>query len=118
MIRKMGMGALAVAALGLVEAVASGQALARRSGDRIDSNQEFFGQGLANLASGLFSGYPCSGSFTRSAVSQQVGGRTALTGIITGATVLLGMLLFAPYARYHPEGGDRGRIAGDRMGDA
>ncbi len=102
MIRKMGMGAMAVAALGLVEAVASGQALARRSGDRIDSNQEFFGQGLANLASGLFSGYPCSGSFTRSAVAQQVGGRTALTGIITGITVLLGMLMFAPYARYIP----------------
>ena len=103
MIRKMGMGALAVAALGLVEAVASGQALARRSGDRIDSNQEFFGQGLSNLAAGLFSGYPCSGSFTRSAVAQQVGGRTALTGIITGATVLLGMLLFAPSARYIPK---------------
>ncbi len=102
MIRKMGMGALAVAALGLVEAVASGQALARRSNDRIDSNQEFFGQGLANLASGLFSGYPCSGSFTRSAVAQQVGGRTALTGVITGITVLLGMLMFAPYARYIP----------------
>ncbi len=102
MIRGMGMGALAVAALGLVEAVASGQALARRGGDRIDSNQEFFGQGIANVATGLFSGYPCSGSFTRSAVAQQVGGRTALTGIITGATVLLGMLMFAPYARYIP----------------
>jgi SulP family sulfate permease len=102
MIRGLGMGALAVAALGLVEAVASGQSLARRSGDRIDSNQEFFGQGLANLATGLFSGYPCSGSFTRSAVAQQVGGRTALTGIVTGVTVLLGMLLFAPYARYIP----------------
>ena len=102
MIRGLGMGALAVAALGLVEAVASGQALARRSGDRIDSNQEFFGQGLANLATGLFSGYPCSGSFTRSAVAQQVGGRTALAGIVTGVTVLLGMLLFAPYARYIP----------------
>ena len=65
---------MAVAALGLIEAVASGQTLARRSNDRLDSNQEFFGQGVANLASGLFSGYPCSGSFTRSAVAQQVGG--------------------------------------------
>jgi SulP family sulfate permease len=97
-----------VAALGLVEAVASGQALARRGGDRIDSNQEFFGQGAANLAAGLFSGYPCSGSFTRSAVAQQVGGRTALAGVITGVTVVLGMLLLAPYARYIP----RAAIAG------
>jgi sulfate permease, SulP family len=102
MIGRLGMGALAVAALGLVEAVASGQALARRAGDRIDSNQEFFGQGLANLAAGLFSGYPCSGSFTRSAVAQQVGGRTGLTGVVTGATVLAGMLLLAPYARFIP----------------
>jgi SulP family sulfate permease len=107
-IRALGMGALAVAALGLVEAVASAQALARQSGDRIDSNQEFFGQGLANLATGLFSGYPCSGSFTRSAVAQQVGGRTRLVGIITGLTVLIGMLLFAPYTRYIP----RAAIAG------
>jgi SulP family sulfate permease len=108
MIRGLGMGALAVAALGLVEAVASGQALARRSGDRIDSNQEFFGQGLANLAAGMFSGYPSSGSFTRSAVAQQVGGRTGMTGVITGLTVVLGMLLFAPYARFIP----RAAIAG------
>ncbi|MCU0233550.1 MAG: SulP family inorganic anion transporter [Thermoanaerobaculales bacterium] len=108
MIRDLGMGALAVAALGLVEAVASGQALARRDGDRIDANQEFFGQGLANLAAGLFSGYPCSGSFTRSAAAQQVGARTAVTGVVTGAAVMLGMLLLAPYARFIP----RAAIAG------
>jgi len=101
-IRALAVGALAVAALGLVEAVASAQALARRSGDRLDNNQEFFGQGMANLAAGLLSGYPCSGSFTRSAVAQQVGGRTRMAGVITGVTVLAGMLLLAPYARFIP----------------
>ena len=62
-----------VAALGLIEAVAAAQTLARRTGDRLNSSQEFFGQGFANLASGLLSGYPCSGSFTRSALAQQAG---------------------------------------------
>lgn len=104
----LGMGSLAVALLGLVEAVASAQTLARRSGDRLDSNQEFFGQGMASVAAGLFSGYPCSGSFTRSALAQQSGGRTRFTGVVTGITILIGMLLFAPYARFIP----RAAIAG------
>jgi len=108
MIRRLAVGAVAVAALGLVEAVASAQTLARRSGDRLNSNQEFFGQGLANIASGLLSGYACSGSFTRSALAQQSGGRTHLTGVITGLAILASMLVLAPYARYVP----RAAIAG------
>ena len=96
MIRRLAVGAVAVAALGLVEAVASAQTLARRSGDRLNSNQEFFGQGLANIASGLLSGYACSGSFTRSALAQQSGGRTHLTGVITGLAILASMLVLAP----------------------
>ncbi len=102
-IRALVVGSLAVTALGLVEAVASAQTLAKRTKDRLDSNQEFFGQGLANLAAGLFSGYPCSGSFTRSSLAQQVGARTRMTGVITGLTILIGMLAFAPYARYIPK---------------
>ncbi len=102
-IQALVVGSLAVAALGLVEAVASAQTLAKRSKDRLDSNQEFFGQGLANIAAGLFSGYPCSGSFTRSSLAQQVGAKTRMTGVITGLTILVGMLALAPYARYIPK---------------
>jgi SulP family sulfate permease len=96
LIRSLLVGSMAVAALGLIEATAASQTLARRSGERLNSNQEFFGQGLANIASGLFSGYPCSGSFTRSALAQQAGARTHLTGVITGLTILCAMLAFAP----------------------
>jgi len=103
MIRALVVGSLAVTALGLVEAVASAQTLAKRTKDRLDSNQEFFGQGLANIAAGLFSGYPCSGSFTRSSLAQQVGARTRMAGVITGLTILVGMLALAPYARYIPK---------------
>jgi SulP family sulfate permease len=108
MVRTLLVGSMAVAALGLVEAVASAKALARRSGDRLDSNQEFFGQGLANIVTGLFSGYPCSGSFTRSALCQQAGGRTAMAGVLSGLTIVLGMLLLAPFAQLVP----RAAIAG------
>ncbi|MHC4218557.1 MAG: SulP family inorganic anion transporter, partial [Planctomycetota bacterium] len=103
MVRALLVGTMAVTALGLIEAVAASQTIARRTGDRLDSNQEFFGQGLANVAAGLFSGYPCSGSFTRSALARQSGARTHLTGVFTGVAVLAGMLLFAPWARMIPK---------------
>ena len=108
LVRSLIVGAMAVAALGLVEAVAAAQTLARLSGHRLDSNQEFFGQGLANLVSGMFSGYPCSGSFTRSALAHQSGGRTQLAGAVTGVTILAGMMVLAPWARLVP----RAAIAG------
>ncbi len=108
MIRVLMIGSAAVAALGLVEAVAASQTLARRAGDRLDPNQEFFGQGLANVTSGLFSGYVCSGSFTRSALAQQSGATSHLTGVFTGVTILVAMLLLAPYAGIIP----RAAIAG------
>jgi len=98
MIRGVIGGSMAVAALGLIEAVAASQTLARRAGERLNANQELFGQGLANIATGLFFGYPCSGSFTRSALAYQSGARTHLTGVFTGVAVLLGMLAFAPWA--------------------
>jgi len=108
LIRTVFVGTLAVAALGLIEAVASAQSLARRSGDRLDSNQEFFGQGMANIASGLLSGYACSGSFTRSALSQQSGARSQMAGVFTGVIILVGMLILAPTASWIP----RSAIAG------
>jgi SulP family sulfate permease len=111
MIRSLIVGSLAVAALGLIEATAASRTLARRAGDRLNSNQEFFGQGMANIAAGLFSGYPCSGSFTRSALAHQAGARTHLAGVFTGLTILVGMLLLAPLAGLIP----RAAIAGVLM---
>ncbi|MFH1699447.1 MAG: SulP family inorganic anion transporter [Candidatus Zixiibacteriota bacterium] len=111
MIRALVIGSAAVAALGLVEAVASSQTLARQTGDRLDPNQEFFGQGLAKMVSGLFSGYASSGSFTRSALAQQSGAKSHLTGVFTGLSILVVMMTFAPYARIIP----RASIAGVLM---
>jgi len=99
---KMLVGALAISLLGLVEAVSIARAIARTTGERLDVNQEFVGQGLANVATGFLSGYPCSGSFTRSAVAHQAGGRTHLSGVLTGIIVLGFSLLLAPHLAFLP----------------
>lgn len=103
-------GAVAVAALGVVEAVSISREKARQSGDRIDVNQELVGQGMANLAAGMVGGYPVSGSFTRSAVNYQAGARTQLAGVLIGTLVLAGILLFGPLAAYLPHAALAGLI--------
>lgn len=95
-------GALAVAIIGLVEASAIARAIATHSQQRLDSNQEFIGQGLANICAGLFSGYPCSGSFNRSALSFQAGARTSVGNAFSGVFVLLAMFPLAPLIAHLP----------------
>ncbi|MFH1176979.1 MAG: SulP family inorganic anion transporter [Acidobacteriota bacterium] len=102
LVRAMITGALAVAVLGLVEALSIARSLARETGDRLDINQEFVGQGMANVAAGLLGGYTCSGSFTRSAVNFQAGARTPMASVYSGLAVLLGTLAMAPYASLLP----------------
>jgi len=103
-------GSLAVAALGLVEAVSIAREISRQSGERLDVNQELVGQGMANIAAGLFSGYACSGSFTRSAVNFQSGARSQLSGVFCGVFVLAGVLAFGPLATFLPRAGLAGMI--------
>lgn len=95
-------GALALAIIGLVEAVAIARAIASHSRQRLDSNQEFVGQGMANIAAGFFSGYPCSGSFNRSALSFQSGAKTALGNVFSGLFILVAMFLLAPLLAHLP----------------
>jgi SulP family sulfate permease len=95
-------GALSIAALGLVEAMSIARSVSSHSGQRLDSNQEFVGQGLANIAAGLFSGYPCSGSPTRTAVNLNAGAQTRLASVFSGLFVLIAMLALAPFVAYVP----------------
>lgn len=95
-------GALAIAILGLVEAMSIAKSIADRTRQRLNVNQEFIGQGLANVAAALFSGYPGSGSFTRSAVNFRSGAKTPLSGIISGLAVAATILLAAPLAAKLP----------------
>ena len=70
--------AFAIALLGLIEAVAIGKSIASKSGQRIDGNQEFIGQGLSNIVGSFFSSYAGSGSFTRSGVNYSAGAKTPM----------------------------------------
>lgn len=88
--------------LALTEAVAIARALAPRYGDKLDGNQEFIGQGLANLAGSFFSAYPVSGSFNRSGVNAVSGARTPFAAICAALFLIAILFFVAPLARYLP----------------
>lgn len=94
--------AVAVALLALTEAVSIARAMALRSGQRIDGNQEFIGQGLSNLAGSFFSGYASSGSFNRSGLNYAAGAQTPLSTVFAAVALLMILLFLAPLARYLP----------------
>lgn len=102
LIGQLSTGALAVSVIGLIEAMSIARSIASQTGQRLDSNQEFVGQGLANITCGLFSGFTCSGSFTRSAVNFEAGARTGMAAAFSGLFVLAATLLLAPLAAYVP----------------
>ena len=95
-------GSLAVAAIALVESVSIARSISAQSGQRLNSDQEFLGQGLANIASGLLSGYVVAGSFTRSALTHTAGARTSLASAFAGLFVLIAMVVLAPFAAFVP----------------
>ena len=74
----------------------------RKHRQRLDTNQELVGQGLSNIVSGLFSGYPVSGSFSRSAVNIDAGARTGFSSIVTGAVVGIALLFLTPLLYHLP----------------
>ncbi|RME72518.1 MAG: sulfate permease, partial [Chloroflexi bacterium] len=102
LLAQLSTGALAVALIGLIQTTAIARSLAAQTGQRLDNNQEFVGQGLANIACGFFSGYAGAGSFSRSVVSLQSGARTAISGVFASLFVLVAMLALAPWAAYLP----------------
>lgn len=89
-------GAMAVALLGLIEAVSIGQTLALKRGERLNFNQEFFGQGLSHVVAAFFQGIPGSGSFSRSALIEQAGGQTRFANVAYAAWIALAVLTIAP----------------------
>lgn len=94
--------AFIVSVLALTEAVAIARAIAVQSGQRIDSNQEFIGQGLSNIAGSFFSAYTSSGSFNRSGANFAAGARTPLAAAFSAVFLLLIALVAAPWAAYLP----------------
>ncbi|HQS57702.1 MAG TPA: SulP family inorganic anion transporter [Gallionellaceae bacterium] len=101
-IHKVIFPALIVTMLALTEAVSISRAIAVKSEQRIDGNQEFVGQGLANIAGSFFSGYASCGSFNRSGVNYAAGARTPLATVYASVFLVLILLLVGPLASYLP----------------
>ncbi len=101
-VRHLAPGALAIALLGLVEAVSIARSVATRSHQRIDSNQEFVGQGLSNVVGSFFSCYASSGSFTRSGLNFAVGAQTPMAAVYAAVSLGAVLLLIAPLTAYLP----------------
>src|SRR4051812_22736433 len=88
-------GALAIAVVSLADTISTASAFAERTGQEVRGDQEMLGLGAANLAAGLFQGFPVSTSASRTAVAERAGARTQLTGV-TGAVLILAMILLVP----------------------
>lgn len=88
-------GALGIALVSLTDTISTASSFAARSGAEIRGNQEMIGIGAANLAAGLFQGFPVSTSGSRTAVAERAGSKTQLTGV-TGALLILIMLVLLP----------------------
>src|SRR6201990_3356176 len=88
-------GALGIALVSLADTISTASAFAARTGQEIDGNGEMIGIGAANLAAGLFQGFPVSTSGSRTAVAERSGAKSQLTGV-TGAVVIIVMIVLVP----------------------
>jgi len=97
------MAAFVISLVGFTEAIAIARAIAGRTGQRLNPNQELIGQGLGNLVGSFSQAYPVSGSFSRSAVNLNNGGRTGLSSVFTALLILLVLLFLTPLFYHLPE---------------
>ena len=94
--------AFIMAMIGFMEATSISRALAAKTREKLDPNQELIGQGLANIVGSFFQSYVVSGSFSRSAVAARAGARTGLFAIVSALGVLLVMLFLTDYLYHLP----------------
>lgn len=95
--------ALTITFVGFMESIAIAKSIATKEKYKIDANQEFIGLGLANLTASVFSGYPVTGGFSRTAVNYQAGARTGLASLITALIIILTLLFFTSLFYYLPQ---------------
>ena len=95
--------AIVISLIGFMEAISIAKAMAARTKQRVDANQELVGQGLSNIMSSLTGGYAVSGSFSRSAVNIDSGAVTGFSSIITGLVVGITLLFLTPLLYHLPQ---------------
>ena len=92
-----------ISLLGFMEAISIAKAMAAKTGQRLDPNQELIGQGLANIFGAIGKSYPTSGSFSRSAVNLQAGAVSGLSSLFTSLAVVVVLLFFTPLLYHLPQ---------------
>ncbi|KAB2596064.1 sulfate transporter 4.2 [Pyrus ussuriensis x Pyrus communis] len=95
--------ALLITGVAILESVGIAKALAAKNGYELDSNQELFGLGVANIFGSFFSAYPTTGSFSRSAVNHESGAKTGLSGLVMGIVMACALLFMTPLFEYIPQ---------------
>jgi SulP family sulfate permease len=96
-------GALVISLVGFMEAISIAKAMAAKTKQRIDPNQELLGQGLANMVGSFSQSFPVSGSFSRSAVNLNAGAVTGLSSVFAGLIVLVTLLFLTPLLYHLPQ---------------
>ncbi|MCF8049782.1 MAG: SulP family inorganic anion transporter [Desulfobacterales bacterium] len=95
--------AVIISLLGFMEAISIAKAMAAKTGQRLDPNQELIGQGLGNMLGAVGKSYPTSGSFSRSAVNLQAGAHTGLSSVFTSLAVVIVLMFFTPLLYHLPQ---------------
>ena len=95
--------AVIISLLGFMEAIAIAKAMAAKTGQKLDPNQELIGQGLANILGSIGRSYPVSGSFSRSAVNLQAGALTGVSSVVTSMVVIITLLFLTPLLYHLPQ---------------
>ncbi len=95
--------ALVISLVGFMEAISIAKAVAARTKQRLDPNQELIGQGLGNLAGSMSMAYPTSGSFSRTAVNMNMGATSGLASVFTALIVLVALLFLTPLLYHLPQ---------------
>lgn len=97
------LAAIIIAMVGFMEAISIAKAMAAKSKDRIDPNQELIGQGMGNILGSFFQAYPASGSFSRSAVNFNAGAKTGFSSVVTAIIVVVTLLFLTPLLYHLPK---------------
>jgi MFS superfamily sulfate permease-like transporter len=92
-----------ISLLGFMEAISIAKAMAAKTGQRLDPNQELIGQGLSNIVGSFSQSYAVSGSFSRSAVNLQAGAATGMSSVFTSGIVMVSLLFLTPLLYYLPQ---------------
>lgn len=95
--------ALIIALVAFMESISMAKAMAAKSKQRIDPNQELIGQGVANMGGSFFQAYPATGSFTGSAINMQAGAQTGFAMVFNGLFVAITLLFLTPYLYHLPK---------------